>query len=673
MAQEAQETMDAYVSASAPNERGYFGLIVDFFHNQFNDGQIRSWGRPRAAAAIGSMMAVFRDALGSFNPPSCGEKDCQPKATRGNDTPDDNASNLDAFRELSSRDATELLADSDRLAAKKGRRQLVDWQLLVRWYTARESELLSQQKYDNYVATIKYRGDEGAYFQDYVASPDAAILANGFALQAGDLVKGEFGEPIVRIGVEAVGAQQVSDHPILVIPSGGLYGLSLPEQFKAGLESYVRAGGSVLVFAQQHGSDFSVLPTPDGRPIHGWGWHEDNSCYTNAAYIETLHPMLASQSRSLVTSNIDGYFDSIPDNAIVLLRRVKNGLPAMFMYSYGQGWVIVSSSYDDWGGFNQTGPGARAIIRDAIAWAKKPADLPINAPGSTVAIALQVKNITDLPAGQVKLVLMSPSRDRVVAEQTISQSVAAGETAEVPFSYAFPEDAELGIYHVDYELLDDAGVTIQPIAEEDTGRIVVAKPPTPGQYRASDLGVSVVMPGGEEVLEGQPAVFRYRLQNHSSSSKHLRAHFDLNHSPATLAEDLVLAGGATFEEEITVTARGAYPQRFWVHENPVPLQGHARGPATIPSLSAHIASEHQVPGRLRASPACRTSTWVTNRADGGDGSHCRPNTLYSHCEGNDGCGPVATLDLNGEVRYCVLPGRRAIPSHGRLGDGGGSI
>ena len=321
----------------------------------------------------------------------------------------------------------------------------------------------------------------------------------------------------------------------------------------------------MIAFAQQQGSDFSVLPTPDGRPIHGWGWHEDNSCYTNAAYIETFHPILASQSKSLVTSNIDGYFDSIPDNSIVLLRRVKNGLPAMFMYPYGQGWVIVSSSYDDWGGFNQTGPGARAIIRDAIAWAKKPADLPINLPGSTASIDLQVKNVTDLPASQVKLVLMSPSRDRVIAEQTVSQSIAASATGEVPFSHAFPADAELGIYHVDYELLDDAGVTVQPIAEEDTGRIVVAKPPTPGEYRPSDLGVSIVMPGGEEVLEGEPVVFRYRLQNHSSTAKHLRAYWDLNHFPATLAEDVVLAGGATFEEEITVPSQGPWPKRFWVH------------------------------------------------------------------------------------------------------------
>ena len=324
-----------------------------------------------------------------------------------------------------------------------------------------------------------------------------------------------------------------------------------------------RLGGTAVVFSQQHGSDFSVLPTSDGRPIKGWGWLEDNSCYTNAAYIETFHPMLASQSKSVVTSNIDGYFDSIPDNAIVLLRRVKNGLPAMFMYPYGQGWVIVSSSYDDWGGYNQSGPGARAIIRDAIAWAKKPADLPINLPGAAVSVTLQIKNITDLPASQVKLTLMSPSRDRVVAEQTVGASVPAGGTGEAPFSYAFPANAELGIYHVDYELLDDAGVTIQPTAEEDTGRIVVAKPPA-SSYRPSDLLLSVLLPGGEDVVAGMPTVFRYRLVNGSPVEKHVRTYWDVAHGPKTLAHDLVIAANGVVERDVTVV-QPTWGSRFWVH------------------------------------------------------------------------------------------------------------
>ena len=167
----------------------------------------------------------------------------------------------------------------------------------------------------------------------------------------------------------------------------------------------------------------------------------------------------------------------------MLLRKTKNSMPAMFMYPYGQGWVIVSSSYDDWGGYNQSGSAARAIIRDAIAWAEKPADLPIHLPGSSASLDLTVRNPGPVAAAQVKLLLMSPSRDRVMSEQTVPAAVPAGGSIEVPFSHAFLANTELGIYHIDYQLLDAAGETLQPVLEDDSGRIVVAQPPDTNSYR----------------------------------------------------------------------------------------------------------------------------------------------------------------------------------------------
>ena len=220
--------------------------------------------------------------------------------------------------------------------------------------------------------TAEVLGADRQHPELYESIADVAVLDGGFAGAARSSLD-SFDEPTRSVGPADVAWPDLQQ-PVLLVPSGSLSGLAQDQQFRAGMESYVRAGGKLLVFAQQHGSDFSVLPTPDGRAIGAWGWFEDNSCYFNGAYIDTFHPILASQSQSLVTSAIDGYFESIPENSIVLLRRVKNGMPAMFMYPYGQGWVIVTSSYDDWGGFNQSTPGARAIIRDAIAWAKKPAD-----------------------------------------------------------------------------------------------------------------------------------------------------------------------------------------------------------------------------------------------------------------------------------------------------------
>jgi hypothetical protein len=534
--------------------------------------------------AWGSVLSPAGDLVGVFPVPGtnyfngripeyqdrCEEKknkkeDCDAMTqSPGGDNPDDNLSSLLATNAIAE-DPRDLGVAYMRLALKRGRAWPARLERLARQADAlagiadpiaflqafaaqgRAFDAAAEADPEFGRMVSSYEGDSSAADDTL----DVAVLDQGFASGAKRTIE-SFGEPSLRVPPEMLSAEQALMHPVLFIPTGGLHGLSQNEQLRTGLERYLAGGGTAVVSAQQLGSDFSAVPTPDGRPIGAWGWHEDNSCYTNAAYIDTFHPILASQSTSLVSSNIDGYFDSIPENAIVLLRRVKNGLPAMFMYPYGAGWVIVSSSYDDWGGFNQTGPGARAIIRDAIAWAKKPAELPIHAPGSTVSIALRVKNVTELPAAQVKLVLMSPSRDRVVAEQAVSQALGPVETAEVPFSHALAADAELGIYHIDYELLDDAGETVQPLAEEDSGRIVVARPPPPSAYRAPDLQLSIVMPEGEEVLAGQPARFRYRLSNRAGSDRRFRLWRTLNRRGFAVVDEVAVPAGAAVEREITV-------------------------------------------------------------------------------------------------------------------------
>ena len=364
---------------------------------------------------------------------------------------------------------------------------------------------------------------------------------------------------VVQVGADA------RPLPVLLVPSGGLAGLAESRQVRDGLASYVAGGGTLVVFSQQRGVDYSVLPTPGGEPIGAWGWSEDNSCYYKAAYVETFHPLLASQSEALVTTALDGFFDSIPDESIVLLRRVKNGLPAMFMYPYGAGWVVVSASYDDWGGYNQAGFGARAIIRDTLAWAKSPADLPLHSPGSSAAIALDVFNASATDAGQIKLTLFSPSRDRVLDTRTVSLAVPSGATVDAPYEFAFPALAELGIYRVDYELLDAGGETAQPMAEADSGRIVVARPP-PSPYRPADLSASLVMPDGETIVAGDDAVFRYRLTNRADVERHLRTYWEITHAQATLAHDIVVPAHATVERDVTAPAAALrYGGRFWLH------------------------------------------------------------------------------------------------------------
>jgi hypothetical protein len=131
---------------------------------------------------------------------------------------------------------------------------------------------------------------------------------------------------------------------LLVVGSAGLAGLNSPT-FKQKLEEYVVNGGNLLVFTQKYGADLSVLP----GNINGYGWNEDQSCFTNAAYLNQWHPVFAGQTKQVMDCNVDGYISDYPSNSEVLLSRTKNSMPALLYYNYGAGTVIVSSLYTDWG------------------------------------------------------------------------------------------------------------------------------------------------------------------------------------------------------------------------------------------------------------------------------------------------------------------------------------
>ncbi|MCK4642672.1 hypothetical protein KAU32_03450, partial [bacterium] len=159
----------------------------------------------------------------------------------------------------------------------------------------------------------------------------------------------------------------IDDYPLLIIPSGALSGLGNNLEFKQILENYVNNGGTIICLGQQRGNDFSVLPDSPG----GYGWNEDQSCYKNAVYLENYHPILSAVTQNPLTVNFDGYFTSYPLDSDILLRRTKNGYPAMLKYEYGNGEVIISSQYTDWAyKDNQSSSEGLSILRDIFAYYK---------------------------------------------------------------------------------------------------------------------------------------------------------------------------------------------------------------------------------------------------------------------------------------------------------------
>ncbi|HJW30639.1 MAG TPA: hypothetical protein VJ508_15505, partial [Saprospiraceae bacterium] len=340
---------------------------------------------------------------------------------------------------------------------------------------------------------------------------------------------------------------------------------------------YVKQGGTLIVFGQQHGYEFSVLPVPeepDGiyRQVTGYGWSEDQSCRYASSYIETWHQIFSGQSKSTPNINVDGYFTNYPSNAAVLLRRTANGQPDLIMYEHGQGKVIVTSMYSDYAlKINQAFSEEVALVRDIISWAKKPAQLPEVKPGQSVTVSVSVTNSTTSDSSSLKILIYNPDRTTVFSEQTMSVPIPAGQTVTIPVTCATGLDSALGVYHIDYRLLDGQSSIIQPQAETDSGRFVVSNP-APSEYKPLDLLYSVNT-STEFFVKGESIPFTVTLWNNSDAEKRLRLYWDWFHTPPTvlLDEVTVEAHGTVTKNYIVAPYSGMWSWfygdslRLWVH------------------------------------------------------------------------------------------------------------
>jgi len=472
-------------------------------------------------------------------------KVCGPvtKSSPGGDHPDDTVSVGEGNWVLENAP----LASLYRLAPKKGKK----WVLWLKAATDANAEYnglpqdappeLRLEKLDKILALVNMLNDPSNWrefsannsqlFSETKETPDIAVLENGYFEEMTGLIN-QRQEPVRTVELD-FSTKIVETQPVLVIPSGGLYGLENSEFFKSSLDEYVKQGGTLIVFAQQHGYEFSVLPVPqeaDGsyKTIGGFGWAEDQSCFVNAAYIDTWHQMLAGQIKSTPTLHLDGYFTNYPSNATVLLRRTANGQPAMLIYEYGQGQVIITSMYSDFTlKQNQASSEEIALVRDMISWAKAPDLLPEVRLGQTVSVSMETRNITTDVASSVKLSIYNPDRTTLLSEQNVNLSISAGQSVTIPVTYNTMQTSALGIYHIDYTLLDAQGTIIQPQAETDSGRFVVSNPPS-NPYKSPDFGFSV-QSDAEYYVYGSPATFTFILWNFTDRERQIRVFGNLSH------------------------------------------------------------------------------------------------------------------------------------------------
>jgi ligand-binding sensor domain-containing protein len=366
--------------------------------------------------------------------------------------------------------------------------------------------------------------DSSAYGQTLVfPAPDAetphvSVLFNGFAPEASNLVSA-LQEPSVLIQPD-FSPDIVEQSPVIVVPSGGLYGLEGSDFFRASLQEYANRGGTIIAFDQQHGSEYNVLP---GGELGGYGWAEDTSCTRSSLYIQEYDQVLSGFDKAVLKSNVDGYFTDLPDGADVLLRRTKNGQPAMVRYDYGAGTVIAATTYDDWGAANwQTTSDAYILNRDLLAWAIDPALLPEFDPGDAFSLPVGLVNESDTSAAFVQLSLLAPGKE-IVAEETRPISLTAGAAVSVTFetTAALP----LGIWWVDYTLLDAEEQIVQT---RRPGERFVVKDPDPLSAPVKDVAVVINAPG-EYFIRGAEGEFTFTVYNNTNVTRTFEARYGLPH------------------------------------------------------------------------------------------------------------------------------------------------
>ncbi|MDA8098575.1 MAG: hypothetical protein M0042_02980 [Nitrospiraceae bacterium] len=285
------------------------------------------------------------------------------------------------------------------------------------------------------------------------AAPDAAVLRSGGYAEWTALLA-EFQESATLVDPDTVAALAAMK-PLLIIPSGGLAGLSSSPLFRAGLARYATTGGIILCFSQQRGADLAALPVPDGSPaVDGAGWTEDSGPLFRSSLIQASHPILSGMRRPNPAVETDGYLRVLPAGSSVLLSRI-DGMPTLALYPVGKGWVVVSDLFSDTL-FGQASleQDELALLRGMLLWAKSRGGAAPVKPGERFSARITVRGGERAAAASVRIAVMGPNLDKAIDEQTVPLSVPPLREVPVEYAYSLPPTLPPGIYHLEYLLFD---------------------------------------------------------------------------------------------------------------------------------------------------------------------------------------------------------------------------
>jgi len=229
-----------------------------------------------------------------------------------------------------------------------------------------------------------------------------------------------------------------------------------------------------------------------------WGqvdYHEDQSCYVDAMTLSEYHPVLASVSQSTFTSHVDGYMTTIPTGGQVLMERTKNQEGAFVYYEYGQGRMLVTNMYDDWGRtVGQSSADVRDLFRDVVRWSSiGDQELPDVRPAEPVEMMVDVTNVIVEDTAKLHWVAREPNGTEVDSGLAIQdQPLLSGQTVPMTVNFT-PGNNSLGIWSLSYRLLDSDEQVMQ--SETQAAYFVISDPPPLNLALEPTLSVAPTSPG----------------------------------------------------------------------------------------------------------------------------------------------------------------------------------
>jgi hypothetical protein len=323
---------------------------------------------------------------------------------------------------------------------------------------------------DNYdVSTLTYQNSTYSPLKTN-SSQIVAVLNRGYYSGIASLLE-ELNQSYTLVTLSSIPHLDPKRYPVLIVASGGLYGLASLSSVRQNLETYVGKGGKLIVFSQQRGVDYGVLP---GGEVGGFGWIEDQSCWGFSSIISTYHPIVSGQkleASGFISIHVDGFFTSFPSNAITILTRAKTGTPSMILYEYGKGHVLASTLYSDvqWSNVWHS-PEEAALLRDMVVWAlsknkietytfsytnEQQVKIPFHNPvvfspswpkfrrGDVVTIPINVTNYGNTTANKVVFTLIDPYYNYWYVN--VSVSIPPNEWRTVNLNYSTTSASNPGI------------------------------------------------------------------------------------------------------------------------------------------------------------------------------------------------------------------------------------